>query len=145
MSADPSTAAVPGLELSCDKSRLDLDWCVMAMAEANHNPLLDPTRARLAIEHSFCIGAYEGGKQIGLIRFITDHAMVSNLTELFVDEAHRNKGVGTRLLDEAFRHPALLTTMCVLRARSHLWLFYFKNSDFHCIDKKNGIMVRQPR
>lgn len=145
MSADPSTAAVPGLELSCDKSRLDLDWCYRALVLTNYTESLESEKVRTAIENSFCIGAYARGRQVGLIRFVTDSALFSSLTELFVEEGFRNTGIGSRLLSEAFEHPAIKPTFCILRARSHLWLWYFRHSDFHVIDKKNGIMQRVPR
>jgi GNAT superfamily N-acetyltransferase len=145
MSSDPSTAAVSGLELSCDDERLHFDFCAKAIRETNHNEDISDERVHAALSNSLCIGAYTRGRQVGLIRFVTDSALFSSLTELFVEEEFRNTGIGSRLLAEAFEHPAIKPTYCILKARSHLWLWYFRHSDFHVIDKRNGIMQRQPR
>lgn len=144
MPASPSTPAVHGLELSSDSSRLDPWFCAQAIREANYNPGITDDACATAVRNSVCIGAYMG-QQVGLIRFVTDGALFSSLTELYVAELCRGRGIGTALLGAAFADPRIKPTHCILRARSHLWLFYYKNADFHVIDRRHGIMQRAPR
>jgi GNAT superfamily N-acetyltransferase len=144
-------SVAPDLEytLSADPVKLDVPWCLRAIREANHTEGLGDGQIRTALQSSFCIGAYmvaDGvARQIGLIRFVTDGALFSSLTELYVEPEFRNRGVATRLLNEAFAHEAVKSTLCILRARSPLWLFYFRNADFHLIDRAHGIMQRVAR
>jgi GNAT superfamily N-acetyltransferase len=135
--------------LSADPAKLDVPWCLRAIREANHTGGFGDGQIRTALQSSLCIGAYVAAdgvaRQIGLIRFVTDSAIFSSLTELYVEPDFRNKGVATRLLGEAFMHEAVKPTLCILRARPHLWLFYFRNADFHLIDRAHGIMQRVAR
>lgn len=84
-------------------------------------------------------------RQIGVVRVVTDGAIFSSVTDTYVDAAHRNKGVGSSLMQAVVDHSAVAGTRCILQARQHLWLWYFRHGDFHVVDKAHGIMVRVGR
>jgi GNAT superfamily N-acetyltransferase len=50
-------------------------------------------RVARAIEHSFCVGALWEGRQVGFARLITDYASFGYLADVYVEEAHRRKGL----------------------------------------------------
>lgn len=52
-------------------------------------------------------GVYEGEKQIGLARVVTDQAVFAYLCDVFVLEEYRGQGVGKWLLETIFSHPDL--------------------------------------
>ena len=59
-----------------------------------------------AIENSLVIGLYTAdGTQVGFARFVTDYATFAWLCDVFVDTAHRGRGLGTFLVDSAVGHP----------------------------------------
>jgi GNAT superfamily N-acetyltransferase len=59
-----------------------------------------------AIEHSLVVGLYcADGVQVGLARFVTDYATFAWLCDVFVDAAHRGRGLGTFLVETAVSHP----------------------------------------
>jgi GNAT superfamily N-acetyltransferase len=59
-----------------------------------------------AIENSLVIGLYAaGGTQVGVARLVTDYATFAWLVDVFVDSAHRERGLGTFLVDTAVGHP----------------------------------------
>jgi GNAT superfamily N-acetyltransferase len=59
-----------------------------------------------AIETSLVIGLYSAeGTQVGLARLVTDYATFAWLCDVFVDSAHRGRGLGTFLVDTAVGHP----------------------------------------
>ena len=59
-----------------------------------------------AIEHSLVVGLYcSDGPQVGLARFVTDYATFAWLCDVFVDAAHRGRGLGTFLVETAVSHP----------------------------------------
>lgn len=56
---------------------------------------------RKALENSLCFGVFTvENKQIGFARMITDHATFAYLADVFIDEAHRGKGLSKWLMEE---------------------------------------------
>jgi len=54
------------------------------------------------------------GQRVGFLRAIRDQALVTYLCDLFVDEAHRRQGIGTRLMERLLEHPQVRNTTVVL-------------------------------
>ncbi len=59
------------------------------------------------IRGSLCFGVYEGEKQLGFARVVTDYATFAYLADVFVVETHRGKGLGKFLLEAVLHHPEL--------------------------------------
>ena len=57
------------------------------------------------IEGSVCFGIFEGDKQIGFARVITDCASFAYLADVFVDEEFRGKGLGKWLMEVIKGYP----------------------------------------
>ena len=62
-----------------------------------------------SIRNSLCFGAYEGAEQIAFARVVTDGCTFAYLCDVFVDEAHRSRGVGKELMKAVMAHPELRT------------------------------------
>ncbi len=60
-----------------------------------------------SVENSICIGIYEGEKQIGFARMVTDYAVMYWLCDVYVEEAYRGKGLGKYLMECIITHPVL--------------------------------------
>lgn len=59
-----------------------------------------------SIKHSLVVGLYSAdGLQAGFARFVTDYATFAWLCDVFVDSAHRSRGLGTFLAEAAISHP----------------------------------------
>lgn len=59
-----------------------------------------------AIDHSVCIGLYApDGAQAGFCRWVTDGATFAWLCDVFVDPAHRGRGLGVFMVECALAHP----------------------------------------
>lgn len=98
----------PVIELSADPARIQFDvvhgflsvhapWCKGIPAE---------TLAR-ALQHSVCVGAYDGSVQVGFARAVTDRATFANIVDVFVLPPHRGHGVGKALMQALLDQPAL--------------------------------------
>ena len=59
------------------------------------------------LEHSLCFGLYDGARQIGLARMITDRATFAYLCDVYVLEEYRGRGLGKWLMDRVMAHPDL--------------------------------------
>ena len=61
-----------------------------------------------SIENSLVLGLYAAdGGQAGFARFVTDRATFAWLCDVFVDSAHRGRGLGVFLVETATGHPGV--------------------------------------
>jgi GNAT superfamily N-acetyltransferase len=60
-----------------------------------------------AIASSLCFGLYEGARQIGLARMITDRATFAYLCDVYVLPDYQGKGLGKWLMQCVMEHPDL--------------------------------------
>ena len=68
-----------------------------------------------SIEHSLVLGLYTAdGAQAGFATLVTDRATFAWLRDVFVDAAHRDRGLGTFLASAATSHPDLVGIRQVL-------------------------------
>jgi GNAT superfamily N-acetyltransferase len=51
-----------------------------------------------SIENSLCFGIYQGSRQVGFARVITDLTTMYYLCDVFIDEDLRGKGLGKKLV-----------------------------------------------
>jgi GNAT superfamily N-acetyltransferase len=62
---------------------------------------------RRSIEHSLAFGVYEGERQIGFCRVITDYETFAWLADVFILEAYRGRGLAVWLVETVLAHPEL--------------------------------------
>ena len=60
---------------------------------------------KLSLRHSLVFGIYDGSRQVGLARIVTDYATFAWLCDVFVHEDYRGKGVGKWLIATVISHP----------------------------------------
>ena len=60
-----------------------------------------------SIDHSLCFGAYDGDRQIGFARVVTDTATYAHLMDVFVLDGYRGRGIGKDLVRVVMSHPDL--------------------------------------
>jgi GNAT superfamily N-acetyltransferase len=62
---------------------------------------------KLSIANSLCFGVYDGKKQVGFARVITDHATFAYVADVFVLSSHRGNGLSKMLMEAIVSHPQL--------------------------------------
>lgn len=63
---------------------------------------------RRAIHNSLCFGVFEAaGAQVGFARVVTDSATFAYLSDVFIVEGHRGKGLSKWLVEAIVAHPQL--------------------------------------
>jgi N-acetylglutamate synthase-like GNAT family acetyltransferase len=74
-----------------------------------------------SIKHSLNFGIYEGDKQIGFARVVTDRAVFAYLCDVFIHENYRGHALGKWLLECIMSHPDLqgLKRWCLLTKNAH--------------------------
>jgi len=58
-----------------------------------------------SLSHSFCIGAFVDGEQIGFGRVITDYYTFGWFADFFVLPAYRGKGISKKILSHVLEQP----------------------------------------
>jgi GNAT superfamily N-acetyltransferase len=93
--------------ISTDPSRLDRD-AIVAMLERSYWAGGRPReRTERALDNSLVFGVYDGNKQIGLARVVTDYAVFAYLCDVFIHEEYRAHGLGKWLMQTIMSHPDL--------------------------------------
>lgn len=93
--------------ISTDPARLDLEAITDMLSRAYWASGRPRERTERALKNSIVFGLYEGEKQIGLARVVTDRAVFAYLCDVFVAEEYRAQGLGKWLLETIFSHPEL--------------------------------------
>ena len=60
-----------------------------------------------SIANSLCFGRYDGERQVGFARVISDFATFAYIGDVFVLEAYRGRGLGKWMMECIVKHPSL--------------------------------------
>jgi len=94
--------------ISDDAARLDLNAIQAYLARAYWSAGIPFEIVERAVRGSLCIGAYDScGAQVGLTRLISDCATFCYVSDVYVLESHRGRGLSKAMLAMAMEHPAL--------------------------------------
>lgn len=93
--------------ISTDPSRLDVDLICDFLTRAYWAKGRPRERTERALANSLVFGLYDGDKQIGLARVISDYAVFAYLCDVFIHEKYRAQGLGKWLIETVMSHPDL--------------------------------------
>lgn len=95
-------------EISTERARLDVGLIHGFLSKESWDSAGIPRdRVERSIEHSLCFGVYEGERQVGFARVVTDRATFAFISDDFIVESHRGRGLGRRLMQVILAHPDL--------------------------------------
>jgi GNAT superfamily N-acetyltransferase len=95
-------------EVSTDPSRLDRALIHAFLARHFWDTEgISRTVVERAIDHSLCFGVYEGERQVGFARVVTDRATFGFVSDDFIVESHRGRGLAKWLMECVLAHPDL--------------------------------------
>ena len=93
--------------ISTDPSHLDHDAIADMLKRAYWASNRPREYTERALDHSLVFGIYDGEKQIGLARIVTDYAVFAYLCDVFIHEDYRAHGLGKWLMQTVMSHPDL--------------------------------------
>ena len=98
-----------GYTVSTDPARLDVDLIHGFLTTSYWAEGVTREQLRRAIAHSMCFGIYhdETAAQVGFARVVTDRATFGYLSDVFVVEGHRGRGLARWLTRSILDHPEL--------------------------------------
>ena len=135
-----------GFSVSTDKSRLDVDLVHEFLSKSSYwakGRSLDVTQKSL--EHSLCFGVYDGSRQVGLARVVTDYATFAWLCDVFILESHRGRGLGKWLIECVVACPDLQGLKNFLLATRDAHKLYGRYGGFKSLEKPEKWMARTTR
>jgi GNAT superfamily N-acetyltransferase len=93
--------------ITTDPARLDVETIHGFLAGSYWAAGIPRAVVERSIQHSICFGALEGERQVGFARVITDRATYAYISDVFVLESHRGRGISKKLMASITRHPDL--------------------------------------
>ena len=93
--------------VSTDPALLDLDAVYRYLSRAYWCEDIPRETLERAVRNSLCFSLFEGDKQIGLTRVVTDYTTFAYLCDVYVLESHQAKGLGTWMIQCVRQHPEL--------------------------------------
>ena len=93
--------------ISTDPARLDVDAICDFLTRAYWAKSRPRERTERALANSLVFGVYDGSRQIGLARVVTDYSIFAYLCDVFIHEDYRAHGLGKWLMQTIMEHPDL--------------------------------------
>ena len=93
--------------ISDDISRLDIDAICDFLSRAYWADKRPRHLIERSIKHSLNFGVYDGERQIGFARVVTDHATFAYLCDVFIHEEYRGQSLGKWMMECIMTHPDL--------------------------------------
>lgn len=93
--------------ISTDPARLDINAIADMLTRAYWAKGRPRERTERALANSLVFGVYEGERQIGLARVVSDYAIFAYLCDVFIHEEYRGRGLSKWLMETIHGHPDL--------------------------------------
>ena len=129
--------------ISTDKYKLDTSLIHEFLSKSSYwaqNRSLETVK--MSIEHSLCFGVYDGDRQVGFARIVTDCATFAWLCDVFILESHRGHGLGKWLIECIVAHLDLQDLKIFLLATRDAHELYRKYGGFEGLPNPWKWMVR---
>src|SRR6185312_13978060 len=95
------------VHITTDPSRMDVEAIHAYLTRSYWSKGVPREIVERAIQNSLCFGVFDGPKQIGFARVITDRATYGYLADVYILEEYRGIGLAVRLMQEIRAHPDL--------------------------------------
>ena len=96
-----------GFRISTDKAELDRPLIHEFLRNSYWAKGIPRELVDRSIENSLCFGLYGGEGLVGFARVISDSATFAYLSDVFVLESHRGRGLATWFMETVMAHPDL--------------------------------------
>lgn len=134
-------ATMQHYEITTDNSRFDIDAIHAFLTRAYWSTGIPRAVVARAVANSLCFGVLLGSEQVGLARVVTDRATFAYLSDVYVLEEHRGKGLARRLMEAVVHHPDLLGLRRMLLATRDAHGLYAKYG-FEPLAAPERLMIR---
>jgi GNAT superfamily N-acetyltransferase len=96
-----------GYEISTDPARVDVDTVERFLGASYWASRRSRSEIERSIETSIVFGVYEGARQVGFARVVSDRVDFAWLCDVYIDPAVRGRGIGKWLMETVLAYPEL--------------------------------------
>jgi GNAT superfamily N-acetyltransferase len=93
--------------VTTDRGRFDLDVIHGFLTRSYWAEGIPRETVARSMEHSLCFGAFDGDRQVGFARVISDRTTYAYISDVFALESDRKRGIGKSLMAAIMAHPEL--------------------------------------
>ena len=93
--------------ISTDRSRFDIDMIYNFLTHSYWARGVPREIVQRSIDHALCFGVFDGDRQVGFARVITDCATYAYIGDVFILESHRGRGLSKLLMKAIMEHADL--------------------------------------
>ncbi len=105
---DGERILIEGYRISSKQKEMDFSVIYEFISSSYWAKGIPVNTLKKAIENSFCFAIFNSlNEQVGFARVVTDFATYAYLSDVFVLESHRGKGLSKWLVQEIIDHPEL--------------------------------------
>ena len=116
--------------VTTDPEKLDMEVVYGYLSRAYWCEQIPRATLERALLHSLCFSLFEGERQVGLVRVISDYTTFAYLCDVFVLESHQGQGLGTWMMRCVMQHPDL----------QGLRRWHLTTRDAHALYRKYGFV-----
>jgi GNAT superfamily N-acetyltransferase len=99
----------------------------------------EPEIRKGAANSTLVVGCYLDGKQVGYMRLVSDKVRFAWVMDVYVEEAHRRKGIAEGMMRFSMEHPELLDVYSWMLATKDAHSVYSKVG-FGPLDRPENVM-----
>ena len=93
--------------ITTDKDKMDIDFIHAFLTNSYWAEGITKNIISKSVNGSLCFGLFEGRKQIGFARMVTDEATFAYLADVFITSEYRGRGLSKWLIEVIMSHPDL--------------------------------------
>lgn len=103
----PVLTVKPRYTISTDSSRFDVEMIYTFLTHCYWAKGIPRETVQRSIDNALCFGVFDGDRQVGFSRVITDRATYGYIGDVFILESHRGRGLSKMLMKAIMEHPEL--------------------------------------
>lgn len=128
--------------ISTDKSEISAEFIYNYLRRTYQSKSRNYQEIRKSIENSLCYGLFHGEKQIGFARIVSDLSTIYMLSDVFVLESYRGRGLGKWLMECIVNSPELKNLIGLLATKNAQGLY--RKYGFRSPNDPRMMMLRIP-
>ncbi len=112
--------------ISTNKGKLDLFVIHRFLTNSYWSKGITIDKVKNTIDGSLCFGVYDGKKQIGFARVVTDFTLFGYIADVFIIEEYRGRGLSKWLMESILEYPGIKEMRAIMLATKDAHGLYAK-------------------
>ncbi|MEN6466052.1 MAG: GNAT family N-acetyltransferase [Syntrophaceae bacterium] len=128
--------------ISTDKREISPEFVYNYLRRSYQSKSRNYEEIRKSIENSLCFGLFHGERQIGFARIVSDLSTIYMLSDVFIVESYRGRGLGKWLMECIVNSPELKNLIGLLATKNAQGLY--RKYGFRSPNDPRMMMLRIP-